>query len=91
MRAQAALSDIPFDSCFSSPHTRAQQTTEIVWPQWQGTAEVQDPIYLPSLAEVDLGWFQGLRNGKQQQGLQGGGRSKFSQLGMHMRYMPAAV
>lgn len=70
MRARAALSDIPFDSCFSSPHTRARQSTEIVWPLWQQQQEgtvAEGPIYLPSLAEVDLGWFQGLRNGEEQQ------------------------
>jgi hypothetical protein len=27
---------------------------------------VQQPQYLPSLSEVDLGWFQGKRNGEQQ-------------------------
>lgn len=63
VRAATALADIQFDSCFSSPHTRARQTTEIVWQQFQQSAAVQDPIYLPSLSEVDLGWFQGLRNG----------------------------
>lgn len=73
LRARAALSDIPFDSCFSSPHTRARQSTEIVWPLlWQQQQEEEEgtdaegPIYLPSLAEVDLGWFQGLRNGEQE-------------------------
>lgn len=66
MRARIALSDIQFDSCFSSPHTRARQTTEIVWQQWQQQDFVvaREPIYLPSLAEVDLGWFQGLKNGE---------------------------
>jgi broad specificity phosphatase PhoE len=64
VRARTALSEIQFDSCFSSPHTRARQTTEIVWQQWQEAAPLQEPIYLPSLAEVDLGWFQGLKNGE---------------------------
>ena len=64
VRAGVALSDISFDSCFSSPHTRARQTTDIVWQQWRDSAAVAEPIYLPSLAEVDLGWFQGLRNGE---------------------------
>jgi hypothetical protein len=66
VRARIALSDIQFDSCFSSPHTRARQTTEIVWQQWQQQDSVvaREPIYLPSLAEVDLGWFQGLKNGE---------------------------
>jgi broad specificity phosphatase PhoE len=63
VRARTALADMHFDSCFSSPHTRARQTTEIVWQQFQQSADVQEPIYLPSLSEVDLGWFQGLRNG----------------------------
>ncbi|KAI8464437.1 MAG: histidine phosphatase superfamily [Monoraphidium minutum] len=51
--ARAALSDIAFDSCFSSPHTRARQTAELVWDR---------PHYLDSLRECDLGWFQGMRN-----------------------------
>eukprot|EP00882_Tetradesmus_deserticola_P005779 GHRQ01006084.1.p2 GENE.GHRQ01006084.1~~GHRQ01006084.1.p2 ORF type:complete len:238 (+),score=69.41 GHRQ01006084.1:1155-1868(+) len=29
---------------------------------WAGRAPVQQPQYLPSLSEVDLGWFQGKRN-----------------------------
>jgi broad specificity phosphatase PhoE len=36
-----------------------------LWQQQQQEEEGTDaegPIYLPSLAEVDLGWFQGLRN-----------------------------
>jgi len=27
-------------------------------------AALLEPQYLPNLAEVDLGWFQGLRNGE---------------------------
>jgi hypothetical protein len=34
---------------------------------WAEQAPVQQPQYLPSLSEVDLGWFQGKRNGEQQQ------------------------
>jgi hypothetical protein len=41
-------------SCFSSPHTRARQTAELVWPS--------GPVFLDSLREADLGWFQGKRN-----------------------------
>uniref|UniRef100_A0A383WBQ0 Uncharacterized protein n=1 Tax=Tetradesmus obliquus TaxID=3088 RepID=A0A383WBQ0_TETOB len=60
--AREALQHVEFVSCFSSPHTRARQTTEIVWQPWAGQAPVQQPQYLPSLSEVDLGWFQGKRN-----------------------------
>jgi hypothetical protein len=34
---------------------------------WADQAPVQQPQYLPSLSEVDLGWFQGKRNGEQLQ------------------------
>jgi hypothetical protein len=50
-------------SCFSSPHTRARQTADIVWQPWRGVAPEPEPHFLHSLSEVDLGWFQGLRNG----------------------------
>ncbi|KAF8055096.1 2-carboxy-D-arabinitol-1-phosphatase [Scenedesmus sp. PABB004] len=60
-KARAALDGLYFDSCFSSPHTRARQTAEIVWAPWQAGGAAA-PHYLPHLSEVDLGWFQGLRN-----------------------------
>lgn len=42
--------------------TRSQQQQE----REQAQQDKQQPpaIYLPSLSEVDLGWFQGLRNGE---------------------------
>ncbi|GBF93261.1 hypothetical protein Rsub_05993 [Raphidocelis subcapitata] len=54
LRAREALCEIGFDGCYCSPHTRARQTAELVWPQG---AQV-----LESLSECDLGWFQGKTN-----------------------------
>jgi broad specificity phosphatase PhoE len=45
--ARAALSDIAFGACYSSPHTRARQTAAIV---------ADEPVFLDSLREADLGW-----------------------------------
>jgi len=49
LRARDALSSIAFDACFSSPHTRARQTAELV-------CAGRRPVYLDSLRECDLGW-----------------------------------
>ncbi|KIZ00503.1 hypothetical protein MNEG_7462 [Monoraphidium neglectum] len=44
---------MPVRNCFSSPHTRARQTAELV---------CDSPVFMDSLRECDLGWFQGMRN-----------------------------
>jgi serine/threonine-protein phosphatase PGAM5 len=62
VKARDALQGLQFDSCFSSPHTRARQTAEVVWQPWQDQQPELVPQYLHHLSEVDLGWFQGLRN-----------------------------
>ena len=49
-------------SCFASPHKRARQTAEIVWEE-RGQ-QLGPPLYLDTLREANLGWFQGLKNGE---------------------------
>ncbi|KAK9869095.1 hypothetical protein WJX84_011988 [Apatococcus fuscideae] len=56
-RVRDALTRMPFDSCFTSPLTRARQTAEIVWSGRQGKL-----IELESLAEAYLGFLQGMEN-----------------------------
>ncbi|KAL0363379.1 UNVERIFIED_CONTAM: putative 2-carboxy-D-arabinitol-1-phosphatase [Sesamum calycinum] len=56
-RCRAALADIHFDQCFSSPITRAKSTAEILW---QGRE--QPLVYLDSLKEAHLYFLEGMRN-----------------------------
>jgi len=59
-KARDALEGMHFDSCFASPHKRARQTAEILWEE-RGQ-QLGAPLYLDTLREANLGWFQGLKN-----------------------------
>lgn len=53
--ARDRLAGDHFDVLYSSPLQRSAQTAEIIWTGRQG-----EPIFLPSLREVDLYSFQGI-------------------------------
>jgi len=52
-----SLVEIPFDSCFSSPITRARTSADIMWEGREG-----ELIYLDNLREANLSVLQGMRN-----------------------------
>uniref|UniRef100_A0A061RH22 Serine/threonine-protein phosphatase PGAM5 n=1 Tax=Tetraselmis sp. GSL018 TaxID=582737 RepID=A0A061RH22_9CHLO len=56
-QVREALLQIPFDSCFASPITRARRSAEIIWEGRDG-----DLIFLEPLREANLMLLQGMRN-----------------------------
>eukprot|EP00891_Asterochloris_glomerata_P008943 jgi/Astpho2/8943/Aster-x1553 len=57
LQCQAALSNMHFDSCFTSPLDRARETAELMWQGREGPVES-----IESLGEASLGWLEGMTN-----------------------------